>query len=97
MTDDIQKDAANLKTFSGTLKIHQDKGNNIKAWRAQRILALIPPSDSEPSDVENDENNEDGVLSLDDSSSCRTLSPGLEEFLNGFDDDFEEELASLSL
>ncbi|CAG5033494.1 unnamed protein product [Parnassius apollo] len=57
--------------------------NNIKAWGAQRILAMIPPSDSEPSDVENDENNEEGVFSrivLDDSSSCRTLSPGLEEF-----------------
>lgn len=55
--------------------------NNSTSWRAKRILSMIPSSDSEPSDIENNEENEKRIRSR--IPSCRTLSPGLEEFLNG--------------
>jgi hypothetical protein len=68
------------------------------SWRAQRIMAMLPPSDSEDSDDEKHDDDDillaaDGTSALpqSDTSSARSLSPGMSDMMDIFEDNFEFE------
>lgn len=71
------------------------------SFRTQQIMALLPPSDSEQSDCEKD--NDDllllstqctSALPESDTSSARSLSPGMLDMMDIFDDSLELQLSS---